>query len=229
MTSAPATVTITVTPVNDAPVVTNPGNQTSAEGATVTLPIVATDADGDPLTYSATGLPLGLTIDAATGVITGTVAFGAAATNNVVVTVSDATLSGTAAFTWTVTDTNRAPVATPQAVTTAEDAPVAVTLAGTDPDGDALTYAVVTPPAHGTLSGTAPNADLHAGGELPRAGRFTFTAHDGTVDERPGHGVDHGDARQRRAGGDEPRDPGERGRDDGDPARSGRWTRTGTR
>ncbi len=41
-------------------------------------------------------------------------------------------------------------------MTTAEDAPVAVTLAGTDADGDALTYTVVTPPTHGTLSGTAP-------------------------------------------------------------------------
>ncbi len=87
-------------------------------------------------------------------------------------TASDATLSGTASFTWTVTHTNRAPVATAQAVTTAEDAAVAVTLAGTDADGDALTYAVVTPPAHGTLSGTAPNADLHAGGELLRAGQL---------------------------------------------------------
>ena len=60
---------------NQAPVVTNPGDQTSAEGAVVTLSIAANDPDGDDLTFSATGLPLGLTIDAGTGVVSGTVAY----------------------------------------------------------------------------------------------------------------------------------------------------------
>ena len=48
------------------------------------------------------------------------------------------------------------PVANAQSVTTAEDASVAITLSGTDVDGDALTYTVVSGPANGTLSGTAP-------------------------------------------------------------------------
>ncbi len=174
-----------MTPVNDPPIVVNPGTQATTEGTTVTLAIAATDADGDALTYAATGLPLGLTIDAGTGVVSGTVAYGAAATNNVVVTASDATLSGTAAFTWTVSHSNRAPVATAQAVTTAEDAPVGVTLAGTDADGDALTYTVVTPPTHGTLSGTAPTLTYTPAANYHGSDAFTFTAHDGTVDSAP--------------------------------------------
>ena len=48
-----ATVNVTVTPVNDPPVVTNPGAQTNAEGDTVSLQIVASDVDGPALTYSA--------------------------------------------------------------------------------------------------------------------------------------------------------------------------------
>jgi hypothetical protein len=52
---------------------------------------------------------------------------------------------------------NRLPVANPQSLTLDEDASVNVTLTGMDPDGDALTFAVVMPPAHGTLSGTPPN------------------------------------------------------------------------
>jgi kumamolisin len=52
--------------------VANPGQQISALGKPVTLPIHATDSGGAPLTYTATGLPTGLTINAATGVISGT-------------------------------------------------------------------------------------------------------------------------------------------------------------
>ncbi|MCB0053409.1 MAG: hypothetical protein KDE24_28140, partial [Caldilinea sp.] len=56
-----------------------------------------------------------------------------------------------------VTPLNDAPVATVQSVTTAEDTPTAITLAGSDVDGDDLTFAVATPPQHGTLSGSAPD------------------------------------------------------------------------
>ena len=52
------------------------------------------------------------------------------------------------------------PTANPQSVTTPQDTPKPVTLTGSDPDGDALTFTVLTQPTHGALSGTAPN--LHA-------------------------------------------------------------------
>jgi hypothetical protein len=97
-------ITITVANTNRAPSVTNPGDQTSAEGQSVSVAVAASDADGDALTYSATGLPAGLSISGA-GVINGTVAVGAASTNNVTVTVSDGALSGSASFIWTVTPT----------------------------------------------------------------------------------------------------------------------------
>ncbi|HTJ39530.1 MAG TPA: discoidin domain-containing protein [Dactylosporangium sp.] len=82
--------------------VTNPGNQTHAVGNAVNLPIQATDsAAGQTLTYSATGLPPGLSINAATGVISG--GPNAAGTYNVTVTATDTTgAAGTATFTWTV-------------------------------------------------------------------------------------------------------------------------------
>jgi len=59
---------------NSAPLVTNPGDQSGFDGQVVNLPISASDADdcGD-LTYSATGLPPGLTIDENSGVISGTI------------------------------------------------------------------------------------------------------------------------------------------------------------
>ena len=82
--------------------VTNPGSQTSTVGTAVSLQIHATDsASGQTLTYSATGLPAGLSINSSTGLISGTPT--TAATSSVTVTAKDTTnASGSASFTWTI-------------------------------------------------------------------------------------------------------------------------------
>ncbi|HJP76433.1 MAG TPA: glycoside hydrolase family 48 protein [Pseudonocardiaceae bacterium] len=82
--------------------VTNPGNQTGATGTAVSLQVQATDsAAGATLTYSATGLPAGLSIGSSTGLISGTPT--TAATSSVTVTATDGTgAKGAASFTWTV-------------------------------------------------------------------------------------------------------------------------------
>jgi hypothetical protein len=162
--SGTATFAWTVTRTNRAPTVTSPGDQSSVEGATISLAIQASDPDGNTLTYTATGLPTGLTINATSGVISGTIAFGAPATNTVVVTASDGSLSGTATFAWTVTNTNRAPTVTsPGNQTTLEGSTVTLAISASDPDGDTLTYSAtgLVPglginPATGVISGTIP-------------------------------------------------------------------------
>ena len=73
----------------------------------------ATDADGNTLTYSAIGLPDGLTIDTASGAISGTLT--TAGVFSVTVSASDGTDSGQASFSWHVTTpppVNRDPVVT---------------------------------------------------------------------------------------------------------------------
>jgi serine protease len=82
--------------------VTNPGNQTGTVGTAVSLQIHATDsASGQTLTYSATGLPTGLSINSSSGLISGTPS--TAGTFNVTVTAKDTTgASGSASFTWTI-------------------------------------------------------------------------------------------------------------------------------
>ncbi|WP_093788134.1 putative Ig domain-containing protein [Actinacidiphila guanduensis] len=82
--------------------VTNPGNQSTQVGTAVSLQVHATDsASGQSLTYSASGLPAGLSISSA-GVISGTPT--TAGTSSVTVTATDGTgASGSASFTWTVT------------------------------------------------------------------------------------------------------------------------------
>ncbi len=82
--------------------VTSPGNQTSTVGTAANLQISATDsAAGQTLTYTATGLPAGLTINSSTGLITGTPT--TTGTSNVTITATDSTgASGNTSFTWTV-------------------------------------------------------------------------------------------------------------------------------
>jgi serine protease len=81
--------------------VNNPGAQTSTAGTAVSLQITASDsASGQTLTYSATGLPAGLSISSS-GLISGTPT--TAGTYSVTVTAKDTTgASGSASFTWTV-------------------------------------------------------------------------------------------------------------------------------
>ncbi|NEA61121.1 M4 family metallopeptidase [Streptomyces sp. SID12488] len=84
--------------------VTNPGSQSSTVGTAVSLAITASSTNSGTLTYSATGLPTGLSISSSTGAISGTPT--TAGTYSSVVTVTDSTgATGTASFTWTVSAT----------------------------------------------------------------------------------------------------------------------------
>jgi hypothetical protein len=82
--------------------VTNPGTQTSTVGTAASLQIRASDsASGQTLTYSATGLPAGLSINASSGLISGTPT--TTGTSTVTVTAKDTTgAAGSASFSWTV-------------------------------------------------------------------------------------------------------------------------------
>jgi len=81
---------------------------------------------------------------------------------------------------------NVAPVAEAQSVTTMEGTAVAITLVGTDADGDTLTYNITSQPANGNLTGAAPNLiytpinDSFVGNDS-----FTFTVNDGTDTSNP--------------------------------------------
>ncbi|MFE6549039.1 putative Ig domain-containing protein [Streptomyces sp. NPDC057746] len=81
--------------------VTSPGNQSTTTGGSVSLQISASDSAGAALTYSATGLPTGLSINSSTGLISGTAS--TAGTYSATVTAKDSTgASGSASFSWTV-------------------------------------------------------------------------------------------------------------------------------
>ena len=88
--------------VNQAPTLDAVPVQFAIEGASFQVPLAGHDGDGDPLLYSAEGLPAGLAIDRVRGVIAGTPA--TSGDSLIVVVVSDGWLTATTSFALHVAD-----------------------------------------------------------------------------------------------------------------------------
>ena len=92
--------------VNNPVALTKPDDQNNFDGDTVSLGVSATDSADNALTYSATGLPSGLSEDPNSGVISGTIATDADTSSpySVTVTATDSTAgaSDSRTFDWTV-------------------------------------------------------------------------------------------------------------------------------
>ena len=184
--SAEATVTFSIT--NYVPVAVADTKTVAEDAALTSTDVIANDTDLDEDDT--------LSLTAATTDGTGTVAVNADGlsvdytpaanfngTETITYTVSDGTdTDATGTLTITVTAVNDAPVATPQSVTTIEDIPLDITLAGTDVDEDALTYALVDNPTNGTVSLTESKVTYVPSTGYFGSDSFTFKVNDGTID-----------------------------------------------
>ena len=81
-------------------------------------------------------------------------------------------------------------------MSTPEDAAVDVVLSGSDVDGDGLTFAVGSGPAHGSLSGSGGSRTYTPDPDYNGPDSFTYTART-AVDVVAGDSVDHGHAGER--------------------------------
>jgi CshA-type fibril repeat protein len=183
------TLTIGVTPVNDAPVATADA-ATTDEDTPVVVDVLANDTDVDDDALAVTGVGrarFGVVTIAEDGQsVTYTPNADANGTDSFTYTISDGALTSTATVTVVVNPVNDAPVAADDAVTTREDEPVLIDVLrnDTDIDGDTLTVGrIVTPPANGTVEIDAetgrllytPNADYNG------PDSFTYEVTDGEL------------------------------------------------
>jgi VCBS repeat-containing protein len=186
--SDPATVDLTISPVNDAPVAADDTASTSEDTST-TIPVLINDSDidGPALSIAAIG-----TLDLGTAVISGTVVIYTPSANlngsdSFTYTVSDGALQDTALVTVEITPVNDAPQAAADAYSTVQDTALVIPAPGVlandaDVDGDALTAVLADMPQHGSLVLDADGAFVY----MPDAGyagndQFTYQADDGSA------------------------------------------------
>lgn len=185
--SALATVTITIRPVNDAPVA---ASQVVAgtEDVPVVVRLSAADVDSASLTYRLVTAPA-----RGTAVLLGagpdvryTPNPDANGPDSFTFLANDGALdSAPATVTVNLAPVPDAPRAEAQTLTTAEDTALDVVLTARDPEGDALTWRIVTAPELGRLEGTPPRIRYVPNPDAAGNDRFTFTARDSTGESPP--------------------------------------------
>jgi uncharacterized delta-60 repeat protein len=182
--SGPATVTINITPQNDAPAVSSfTVDATAGEGLLITLS--GTDVDGDALTLSVVTPPTKGQFSGTAPNITYTPNAGATGSDSFTYKASDGKLeSGPGVITIRISALNHAPIASNLTLDTLSGQSLSVALSASDADGDPLTYQILTPPAHATLSGTPPNLTYNSG-TFSGTDTFTYIARDATAQSAP--------------------------------------------
>ena len=150
------TITLVVRASDTAPIFpATPPSATVAEGQALTLPMTATQEQGEPLTYTAADLPSGAVLDPATGVLTWMPQPGQAGSYAVQVTAGDGSMSSTETVAITVTHTAFVPTFVPLLPQYGrEGTQLQFTVVGADVDGDALLYSLTNPPAGIALDAT---------------------------------------------------------------------------
>jgi hypothetical protein len=139
-------------PAQDTVTVTSPGNQTGPTGTAVSLQVAGSSTGANSLTWSATGLPAGLTISSSTGLITGTPT--KTDTYSVTVSAGDQTgAAGSATFYWTVScGTDTVTVTNPGNQTGTVGTPASLQLQGTSSCGSPLTWSANVLPSGMSLN-----------------------------------------------------------------------------
>lgn len=172
--------------LNQAPVA-NPQSVTTAEDTPLAIVLSGSDPDGDPLTFAVEAGPAHGALGGIAPNLVYTPALNFNGPDSFTFTAHDGlAASEPATVSIDVTPVNDAPVAIPRNVVTHRNHAVDFTLTGWDAEGDELSFTVATLPAHGTLSGTAPNLTYTPHPGYGGHDAFTFIVNDGELDSEPG-------------------------------------------
>ncbi len=183
------TSTVTINVDNGAPVLNPIVVAPVPEGSIVAVTPVATDPDGDTLTFSIANHPSGSSFVTSTGVLTwGTGENDGPSTHTgIVIVASDGTFSASQTFDITITEVNVNPTADAKTATTNEDTPVSVTLSGADTDVpvQTLTYAVASGPTNGSVSVIGDQVTYTPNADWNGSDSFTYSSSDGVSSSAP--------------------------------------------
>jgi VCBS repeat-containing protein len=186
--SAPATVSITVTPVDDRPVA-NPQSVSVNEDGSLQITLTGSDVDGDTLFFTIPGKPPhgNVTLSGAVATYIPDPNYnGPDSISFFVYSIVSGTpvFSLSASVSITVNPVNDVPVALAQAVSVNEDTAVNITLAGSDVEGSVLTFSA-GPASHGSVSLAGSVVTYTAAPNYSGPDSFTFTVTDGTAVSAP--------------------------------------------
>ena len=165
------------TPPNVPPVAQNT-TATVRNGQSVSIPVTATDADGNTLTYQIVTQPQHGTISGTGPNYVYTPTPGYVGSDSFQFVANDGTVDSNTA-TVSITVTNTLPVAMSGSVAVQADISTPVHVVATDADGNTLTYQIVTQPQHGTITGTGPNYIYTPTFGYVGPDSFSFVANDG--------------------------------------------------
>ncbi|TQV87089.1 Ig-like domain-containing protein [Aliikangiella coralliicola] len=177
--------TVTVIPSgseNLAPVAQNLQVETD-ENTAASITLIASDPNDDTIVYTLVTQPQSGVLSGSGKDWTYTPQTDFSGTDSFTFKANDSALdSNIATVSILVNAINQPPIANPQSLATDEDNAIAVTLSGSDPNGDSLSFVVETQPANGVLTGTAPNLIYTPNGNFNGSDSFTFKTNDGVVD-----------------------------------------------
>ncbi|MFC5050760.1 tandem-95 repeat protein [Rubritalea spongiae] len=161
----------------------NEVSQSLDEDNSTMVTLLGTDPEGDSLSYTVQTQPYNGSLSGTFPNLSYTPNANFHGSDSFTYTVNDGTSeSYPATVNLTVHPVNDAPVANSQSASMDEDTTLAVELTGDDLDGDNLSFLVISNPAHGTLSGTAPHLIYTPNENFHGSDSFNYTANDGLTD-----------------------------------------------
>jgi hypothetical protein len=173
--------TVSITVLSTTAPTANPQSAVVGENSARLITLTGSAPNSDPFTFQIAANPAHGTLsnfNASTGAVTYTPNNNYTGADSFTFTVTD-TVTGfvSTAATMSITVVSP-PTANGQPVTVLENTPTGITLTGSAPNGDPLSFQVVSAPTSGALSGTAPNLNYTPNLNYSGPDSFTFTVTD---------------------------------------------------
>jgi len=180
------TVSLSLNTASNIPPIANEQSVTTEQDTAVSITLSATDANSDPLSYTITANPNQGQLSGTAPNLTYTPNAGFSGNDSFSFRANDGQANSNVATIGIsvkpIGNINQPPVANNQSVITLQDIQKTITLTASDPNGDSLSYTLLSSPGNGQLIGIAPNLSYTPNPAYSGNDSFTFKANDGQLD-----------------------------------------------